>query len=112
MRPPTPAECRSCGWPIRAHSAPPDGRAVHRGHGLCVMCYSRARRARAQEASGPPRSRPSDLVIEDAEWLARQGETIESAAKRVGMTATAMERALYRAARHDIVRALAANRGR
>lgn len=43
-------------------------------------------------------------VVQDAEELLTAGETAETAALRMGMTAGSIARALYRAARPDLAR--------
>lgn len=51
-------------------------------------------------------------VLEDAEWLVDTGETLAGAAVRLGYrNEGALERALNRAGRHDLVRALRARAG-
>ena len=50
-------------------------------------------------------------LVEDVDWLARTGETPERAAARLGRTVGALERALLRAGRPDLVTALKRNEG-
>lgn len=44
--------------------------------------------------------------IEDVEWMAAHGETIEGAAARVGRTVSTLVSALYRAGRQDLTEKL------
>jgi len=62
--------------------------------GACTICET-----------GRPEVRWDD-VVEDAEWLADTGVVMVSAANRLGVTIDALERALYRHGRPDIIHAL------
>ena len=53
--------------------------------------------------------RLTDTHLEDAEFMARHGETLAGAAKRLGVTVAALERHLQRHGRRDV---LAVLRGR
>lgn len=62
--------------------------------------------------STPTISRPIRLaadVVEDAEFMARTGETWPRAAERLGYTTRSLERILHRAGRYDLVTHLKKN---
>lgn len=51
---------------------------------------------------------PTDhaALIEDLEWMADTGESLDGAAERLNTTPVALERALYRHGRHDLATTL------
>jgi hypothetical protein len=54
---------------------------------------------------------PRGIDIGEVEFLTRTGAVMETAARRLGKTTEALERACHRAGRHDLVAALKATRG-
>jgi hypothetical protein len=77
-----------------------------RDAGMCSVC------------AGTAHARPikAEQLLEDAEWLADTGETLENAARRIGlalndvpMSLETLERALHRYGRHDLYERLRRN---
>lgn len=60
---------------------------------LCSACYARAQRAGELERI----KRSADEVLDDWALMRDDGESVESAAQRMGMTRSALDKALYRA---------------
>lgn len=82
--------CEDCGLrPVKARS-------------LCHACHQRHRR-HGTLAAWPLRPAGSADLVADLEWILTAPHTLEQAAARVGRTPVALERALYRAGRHDLV---------
>jgi hypothetical protein len=77
--------------------------------GYCSMHYRRWRRH--GDPLNPGRSKPEPLHIEDVEWMAETGECITGAARRLGRSVDALERALIRAGRRDLLRLLVSREG-
>lgn len=74
------------------------GRRICRGRlavGVCTVCAGERHPRRLAEE-----------LIEDVEWLADAGETWAGVLARLDVTAVALERALYRHDRRDLVRRL------
>ena len=67
---------------------------AQRDAGMCSICAGTTH-ARAVKA---------DELLEDAEFLAETGETLENAAARIGVRVETFERALHRYGRHDLHR--------
>jgi len=65
------------------------------GRGLCKTCYSHAQRT--GQFGDDVRGRSAEEVLEDWEMLRDDGESLENAARRMGMTVKALDKALYRA---------------
>ncbi len=74
----------------------------HNARGLCSTCRKRARAAGTLD-DWPPLRRLSAEVAEDVEWLT--GCPAEEITTRIGMTPSAIARALRRAGRPDLARA-------
>lgn len=81
-----------------------EGRAYHGGHGYCVKHHSRLRRHGSLEKRVPRPSRArgkSQRTAEDMleEWshLRASGTTVREAALRMGVSSSALDKALYRA---------------
>lgn len=68
---------------------------LHHGRGLCGKCYEIARLAGTLDAY-PRLHRPYPHTWEDYDELAAQGYSREHAARRLGMTKAALEKALER----------------
>ena len=96
--------CLDCGRPTRAKNSKPDGRPRFIGRGLCEACHQRHRK-RGTLSDFERRTRPADEVLEDWDFLRRQGYSIRDAAERMGMTHAALDRALCRAANRGDERA-------
>jgi hypothetical protein len=102
----TPSHCAGCARglvPQRAWQAmTPEERDTHPGRrhesrGLCPSCYWKLRR---DDLLGQRRLRRADEVLEEWVLLRSDGVTdLGVAAKRIGMTRTALQQALYRARR-------------
>lgn len=107
VSPETGGKCRVCGIPmVSKHVRVPEGHRRHNGNGLCNTHDYRARRygdADADLSRTPrPRARGSewrtaDEVLEDYDMIRDQVASVAQAAERMGMTASALDRALYRA---------------
>lgn len=65
------------------------------GRGYCKPCYYRHRRA--GEFEGDRRGRPIEETLEDWVFLRDDGVPLAEAARRMGMTEKALDKALYRA---------------
>ena len=63
----------------------------------------------AQLANTAARAARRAALIEDVTWMARTGETLQGAAARLGVHPASLARALARAGRADLTRALASN---
>ena len=73
----------------------------HKAHGFCCAHVARLRRY-GDPLGGPPA--PEEwLIIEDVEWMADHGESLEGAAARLDQKVGTLERALDRAGRADLV---------
>lgn len=105
--------CADCARPFRGPHAPTDyAHATLDGfvhtHGCTPVTKGEASVFRSMTY------RASRLVerldrIEDLEWMAAHGETLEGAAARLGMRAASLETWLTRAHRPDLLRALVRN---
>ena len=108
--------CHDCGRPMGGKSNLPPGHVRHDARGLCVVCYARRRRNGTinryprsnRPASTIPITPAMAAVIEDIEWLVAQRTRMSMAAQRVGKKPFALERALYRVGRGDLVTRLKA----
>lgn len=114
-----PARCRACGvflvgtdtWRTMTPEAR-QGRALHRGHGLCAKHYARARRLGDPLAPRPAWTpRPvrgphldAEEVLEEWVVLRRSGESVASAAERMGLPFSTLDKALWRARRRGDAR--------
>lgn len=89
------------------------GKAVHQGKSLCQKHYSRARRHGSPVAPRPawkprpPRtaSLPAEEILEEWVTLRRSGESVASAAERLGVTYAALDKLLWRARQRGDARA-------
>jgi hypothetical protein len=68
----------------------------HLGRGLCVNCYGTEMTAGRLD-QWPRMNRPGSEMLEDWELLRSAGVSVEQAAKRIGVTMAALDRALHRA---------------
>ena len=84
-----------------------DGCDRTKGYGdLCNL--HRWRAERWGDPLAEPRVNRSVVVVEETEMLASAGTAAEQIAATLGMSCAALSRALYRAGRHDLVRATGA----
>ena len=97
--PPVEAGCGRHGASSRyAYCSAGCGRRISRGRltaGICSVC-----------AGERHPCHPAEELLEDAQWLADAGETWAAVLDRLGVTSAALERALYRHSRSDLLRRL------
>lgn len=113
--------CRApdCGVPLVSEKKwrqgiRPEGHARHGGKQLCNMHYKRFSRNGDYDRHSPvapPRinvrvSRPLDEVLEDYAMIRDDCNSVREAAERMGMTFSALDRALYRARKQGLPGAL------
>jgi hypothetical protein len=97
-----------CSWAAGVRL--PGAETYHCGRMLCVVHYSRwrvnghtgiiprdQRRKPPPRRSGPGSSLPADILLEDWVLLRSEGLTWKQAAPRIGVSESAMEKALHRA---------------
>ena len=114
-------ECQApdCGVPLVSEKAwrqgiRPEGHARHGGKKLCNMHYKRFARNGTfdrQKAHRPQRTnyreyRTLDEVLEDYQMIRDDCSSVREAADRMGMTFSALDRALYRARQQGLPGAL------
>ena len=80
-----PGRCLSCGR---------DARVAARS--LCERCYRVVSRSGHLD-EWPTQAQRTSALLDDWQWLATTGETVTSAAHRLGMSPAALDRALHRA---------------
>jgi hypothetical protein len=80
----------------------PDCGKKHKARGYCQGHVARWRRY-GDPLGGSSLADNQWLIIEDVEWMAEHGESLEGAAKRLDRKPGTLERALDRAARPDLV---------
>ena len=105
--------CAECGRPFRGPHAPTDYAHVTtegfvHTHGCTPVTKAEASTFRAMTYRATKLVERLDR-IEDLEWMAAHGETLEGAAARLGMRAVSLETWLTRAHRAHLLRALSAN---
>lgn len=93
--------CDTCKRPMRAKGTSAPGTVQAMSKVRCQSCHCRAKRG----LPGPIAQHENrDDVIEDAEFLARVGENVDAAARRLGYASTeSLERSLLRWGRGDIL---------
>lgn len=87
--------CRDCQTPMRAWGQPPDGRRLHCGRGLCANCWRRHRLAGDLEHI-ERRTHSRDQLLADYRHLTAEGHDIQQIAERLGVTPSAIYKALAR----------------
>lgn len=108
-------KCRICGVSMVPRSAwdkglRPDGYRPHRGRSLCSTHYRRAIKEGTLGQYGLLQSaRTRQEVLEDYMLIRDEVSSIEQAAARMGMTASALEKALERARKAGSTEALTPN---
>lgn len=109
-RPPAATEgvdlrCARCGYPAvpKGEHAPPGFAKLH-CRGLCPPCYQQVRN-RGQLAEYQPDRCRRDDILDDWDWLRSWGVGREEAARRIGITVTALDQHLCRARRDGDPRA-------
>ena len=105
--------CADCARPFRGPHAPTDYAYVTsegyiHAHGCTPVTHAEASAFRAMTYRATKLVERLDR-IEDLEWMAAHGETLEGAAGRLGMRAASLETWLLRSHRPALVRALCAN---
>ena len=105
--------CADCTRPFRGPHAPTDyAHVTTEGfvhvHGCTPVTKAEAPALRAMTYRATKLVERLDR-IEDLEWMAAHGETLEGAAARLGMRAASLETWLLRSHRPALVRALCAN---
>ncbi|WP_166345002.1 hypothetical protein [Phytoactinopolyspora limicola] len=96
------ASCRRTMTPRHRHQAN-TGIMPHYARGLCGTCYHREKRAGRLD-QWPTRSVLFEVYVADLEWLVQTGESPEQWPTRLGTTAAALAKALYRHGRPDLAR--------
>jgi hypothetical protein len=98
--------CGNCGYPIitsTAYKRDPEFRWVYRRHAgrnLCTVCHAQIRQAGHLDRWLRTRLIwPRDQLMDEWVWLRDSGASIEQAAEQLGMTWSALDRALHRALR-------------
>ena len=95
---PTGTVCRDCGIPLISEgpaAAAPDGFAVHQGRGLCQIDYFRHDRA-GTLLDFPRLTMSHDDTLTDWDMLRRDRKTRVEAAKIMGITVAALDKAIER----------------
>lgn len=105
--------CVDCTRPFRGPHAPTDYAHVTtegfvHAHGCTPVTKAEAPALRAMTYRATKLADRLDR-IEDLEWMAAHGETLEGAAGRLGMRAASLETWLLRSRRPALVRALVGN---
>lgn len=105
--------CADCTRPFRGPHAPTDYAHVTsegfvHAHGCTPVTKAEAPALRAMTYRATKLADRLDR-IEDLEWMAAHGETLEGAAARLGMRAASLETWLLRSHRPALVRALVGN---
>lgn len=88
---PTPCRIEDCGRP-------------HQARGLCLLHYKRWQ-STGDPTKSPRRQLDAD-AIEDTQWMADAGESLEGAAARLGVTPSTLERYLERHGHRDLAATL------
>lgn len=95
----TAGKCRDgCGWHLVSQRTPdpiPHGHRRHQGRGLCRGCYDAHEWAGTLDVFGRT-TLCSDDVLEDWDTLRRSGRTRTEAAKAIGITVDALDKAIER----------------
>jgi hypothetical protein len=103
--------CRKCAHPmVGQRHTPPPGWKRHCARGLCTSCWRTARRT-GELLDFERGSHARDEVLDEWALLRKQGASRAQAAKRIGMSAEALDRAYLRARRAGDPRALPALTG-
>ena len=98
--------CTTCDRKMRSRTQPPHYGPRHAARGLCKACYDRENR-RTDRAEVRV-FRPVADTLEDLEFMAETGESLEGACARLGLTGAYVRRVLADAKRLKVHRVLAA----
>lgn len=99
-----------CGYPLTSHHGNQQpGHRRHAARGLCDSCRRRAI-TDGTYLDHPPMTRSRDELLEDWDVLRCSGVTRTEAARRLGISCDALERAIYRGRGAGDPRAVLGNR--